>query len=723
MLSFTNDNAEICVIGRTSFSSGIGAIGYGTAELLARNFPICFLPTEPLMRARDTICLPNGRLLPVCKDTSLIKVSFFCDVLWNGVHDFNYDLSPPNSLKYAWFVYDSDRLPPRWSYLLNNHFDLVLAASPHLVQTARANGVTSPIACLPIPLDLDSFLSKPMRVRDSRVVRFGCVAAFHPRKGIEELVRAFLSAYARTAEVDLVLHSNVGIGDTFERVRALVAQSGATNIHISREMLSDGEKNQLIQSFDVFVSCSRGEGYSIGPREALACGKAVVLSDNGGHQDLAGVPGVFLVSPDMTLPARYPEIDNLVFGEQHAVSPGLVAQSLEAARAFVTGDDYHGTARARRDFARDCSFSRLSSTLAALVDPSIGKFRAGAKPRHVSVPVDFEQKVETNLGRGADRLSGVRRQVCAAYDGGFFSIFNAFMSHLVWQQHEERCHAVLPDWDVERLNRRLDGVEIQSFCYGQPGDGNLWLKLFEPLFGATVAEMQDASWLWRHAEEPEARHNEAREPLMTFVNAFDLYNSGEFAAWRRQYHKVLKQHVRLLPELAGEIEQFAAANLTAPLLIAAHVRHPSHTVEQPGEVIAHTDAYIAAIRAQVEGRGVDISSPDWAIFLATDQDRVVERFREVYGRRVAYYGDVRRTHAHEDAKFDALSGLERNRDGYQLQHLVAADRANWSSRMAWEVVRDAFTMAHCHCLLHVVSNVSTAVAYMNPSMDMVFCAG
>src|SRR6185312_2144608 len=98
------------------------------------------------------------------------------------------------------------------------------------------------------------------------------------------------------------------------------------------------------------------------------------------------------------------------------------------------------------------------------------------------------------------------------------------------QQREDRCHAVLPDWDVERLNRRL-GDKALSFCYGQPGDGNLYLKLFEPLFGATQEEMQDERWLWRHATAPAFNHNEDREPLLTYKHAFDLYRDPDFPAW------------------------------------------------------------------------------------------------------------------------------------------------------------------------------------------------
>ena len=157
-------------------------------------------------------------------------------------------------------------------------------------------------------------------------------------------------------------------------------------------------------------------------------------------------------------------------------------------------------------------------------------------------------------------------------------------------------------------------------------------------------------------------------------------------------------------------------------MVAAHVRHPSHTVEQPDAKIAHTEAYVARIYEVIRRRGLDPSDPGWGVFLATDQERVVERFRAEFGDRVCCFGDVRRTRADEDAAYDALPSDEKNREGHQLQHLVAASRENWSIRMAREVVRDAWVMARCHVLLHVVSNVSTAVSYMNPDLEMLFCS-
>ncbi len=694
-------------------------MSFAACELLARNFPVCVIPTERNLREQDQITLPNGRVLPICHEPERIKASFFCDVIWNGVADYNYALVPTNSLKYAWLVYDSDQLPPRWVQLLNQHFDLVVTTSPHLIDVAEASGVENPIACLPIPLDLDLLLAQSLLLREKERIRFGSVVAFHPRKGTLTLIEAFRRMYAARQDVELVLHSNLAFGDYLDQARQLAGD--VPNIQITCGDLSAVEKNRLIQSFDVFINCSHGEGYSIGAREALALGKALVVSDIGAHKDLLEQPGVFRVPAELAIPARYPEIDNGVFGQQRAARVGAVADALGEAMEFARSDEYDRTVYARRVAARDFSFDALSIPFATLFNPDIPSFRRRSTPPNVRIPEAFTRVVQKRLGRRANTLSAVRHQVCRAYDGGFFSIFNAFMSHLVWQQREDRCHAVYPDWDVDRLLEQMRGERILSFCYGQPGDGNLWLHLFEPLFGSTAAEMNDPSFLYHHASEPENQHNTDREPLMTYVHAYRLYRTRDFAAWRRQYHRVFREHVHLRPPLQAELNDFANRCMSRPFMIAAHVRHPSHTVEQPGAVIAREETYIRRIYGTVASHGFDRAGHDWGVFLATDQERVVRRFRDEFGDRLACYSDVRRTVAAEDAAFEALPINEQNSDGHQLQHLVAADRSSWSVRMAWEVVRDAYCMARCQVLLHVVSNVSTAVAYMNPELEMVFC--
>ena len=54
--------------------------------------------------------------------------------------------------------------------------------------------------------------------------------------------------------------------------------------------------------------------------------------------------------------------------------------------------------------------------------------------------------------------------------------------------------------------------------------------------------------------------------------------------------------------------------------------------------------------------------------------------------------------------------------------MLAADQQRWSTRLAWEVWRDAEAMAASDVLLHAVSNVATAVSFLSPGVEMVYCA-
>jgi len=275
---------------------------------------------------------------------------------------------------------------------------------------------------------------------------------------------------------------------------------------------------------------------------------------------------------------------------------------------------------------------------------------------------------------------------------------------------------------VERLLRQLGSKMPVSFCYGTQEDGNLWLSFFEPLFGATREEMNSSDFLEQNAQPPREECNERREPLLTYKNADALYRESWFPQFRCLYHRYFDRHVRLLPHLRNEVDRFCAP-FEGRLMLAAHVKHPSHVIEQAGNTIAGVPDYIASIAAILRQRGISESADDWGLFLATDRDAVVDEFIERFRGHVFVHRDVRRTTRQDDARFAALTPEHQRLEGHMIQHLVAADTSKWSTRMAWEVIRDAYAMARCDMLLHVVSNISTAVSYMNPQVTLVHIDG
>jgi glycosyltransferase involved in cell wall biosynthesis len=239
---------EVCVVGRCDFATGIGSVTYAACEMFGRNFPTCIFPTEPALRGQEHITLPNGRQIPVCKDPNAVRASLYCDVIWNGAGDYNYALLPKGGLKLATLVWDSDELPSEWISILNDHFDGVVCLSPHLVEMAQQSGVNGPFATVPLALDLEGLSSEPFAPLNKKL-RVGCVAAFHPRKGIPILMEAFASLYAGRDDIELFLHSNLAFGGTVDRIKKLAATLGLTNIVVSTEALSVDAKNDLISSF------------------------------------------------------------------------------------------------------------------------------------------------------------------------------------------------------------------------------------------------------------------------------------------------------------------------------------------------------------------------------------------------------------------------------------------------------------------------------------------
>lgn len=722
MLDLTNENPEICILGRTDFTSGIGIAVYCCCELLARNFPVSIYPLDRgTKKHSNSIRLPNGRILPICRNFKNIKVFFYADILWNGEYDLHYTLIPKHGLRIAGHLpLDSDLFPAKWVEILNHHFDVAYVTSKHIESVARKSGVKIPLGTLPVALDIDKYLARPVSTFGYPKMRFGSIAAFHPRKNIDILVKAFIKEFKNNNNIELILHSNAKFGETYNEIKNLIKFSQTKNIIISHKNINEDEKLKLLESIDIFINCSKGEGFSSGAREALALGKVLVLSEIGPHKDLENVHGVFMIPPTIAVPARYPEIDNLICGYQYSVTVANVQKALRDAYQYVVSGQANTTTNWRKAKAHEFSFSRLSTSYAETISPDIAQFKSLARRssftrRHKDCSDIARQK----LGPFDNALSTINRTIIPAHDGGFFSVFNIFISHLVCDSYKDRCHLVLPDWDVSRLlSRKQSGDKMVSFCYGKPEDGNIWLKLFKPLYGLSPEQMNNEHFLYHKSSVPDQHFNELREPLLTYINAYDLYCSPTFKNFRKQYNKFFKTHVHLLPELQKEINSFIQSHFTNSFILAAHVKHPSHMIEQPEHCIANGQAFIDSIQNRIKQLENKKREQDWKVFLATDQDRVVQQFQTVFGNKLIYYPDVRRTKIQEDEFYDQLSNEEKAKEGYQVQHLVAANPENWNIRMAWEVLRDTITMSQCNVLFHVVSNVSTAVSYMNPEIEM-----
>lgn len=254
-------------------------------------------------------------------------------------------------------------------------------------------------------------------------------------------------------------------------------------------------------------------------------------------------------------------------------------------------------------------------------------------------------------------------------NAGFFANFNNVVAILAHQLGEDGAAAARVDWRVRAGD--------SDFPYGPVGC-NAWDQFFEPL---------------RFADPPAAERPARNFPdpnLCTF-RPYWLYKCDR--TWRRRYHAVAREHVRLTPRLRERVAALRAGMAGRPV-VGVHARSPAHSVENIFP-IPRTAYFIARARQLLA------ETDNGLIFLATDTAATAQAFAAAFGDRLVLQPDVQRATA----------------EGVQVhQHHPLPDQD-----LGEQVLVDCLLLASCDVLLHVTSGVATAAGYLNPDLRMVYC--
>jgi hypothetical protein len=275
--------------------------------------------------------------------------------------------------------------------------------------------------------------------------------------------------------------------------------------------------------------------------------------------------------------------------------------------------------------------------------------------------------------QGTGHQSAIQRQytlVVTAWNGGFFSHVNRVVNHLHHSLGHKGCAAVRVDWRA--------GDHIPLFVYGTRTDGELWRHFFEPL--AFPNSPDDERATWRYADLS-----------MTGLHAYDMYKRG--SRWRTQYGRAFAEHVHVREGLRHRAHDLWKDCGVSVRSIGVHYRHPDHGHECP-RPIPPIEAFIDRTRSLLGG------DSRASVILATDVHDAVDSFRAAFGDRLLVQPGVARIHAHE------------------RQH---SPNKPPSIALGEQAMIDALLLARCDVLLHTVSNLATAVGYMNPKLRMVYC--
>ena len=283
---------DLAVFGRVRFADGIGRQTIGIIDCLKSDVRINFINTEIGFSTLQDINADIAHILSQ-QNSEVFKsnVGIFEMVLSSDPCKWWYKkIQESCAIKIAYSMFEATQIIPEWVSILNDVFDAVVVPDNYLIQVYKKSGVTIPIFVLPLGIYIEEFLKSPQKTSPGKPFVFGISAAFADRKNHIKLLESFIQEFGNSPDVVLKIHGRICEGkngmDICKKCINTIREKRLKNIQLINKSLAWHEYIQFISSFDCYVFISKGEGFSITPREALACGIPVILSNNTTHQTI-----------------------------------------------------------------------------------------------------------------------------------------------------------------------------------------------------------------------------------------------------------------------------------------------------------------------------------------------------------------------------------------------------------------------------------------------------
>lgn len=295
---------DLTIVGNISMGDGLGKIGINFIKSLKNKCSINWLPSQGLKP--DLKDMPNDIIKIIKnKDKSSGKITILTDIPWCKYGTFANNVSADSLIKIAYSMLETNKIPIEWVNIFNNKFDLVVVPDQYYANVYKDSGVAIPIFVLPIIMDLKKFynFSKLEPKRKNDIFTFGNNSSIWLHKNVELLIKAFGLAFSNNKNVRLLINSrHVEPGNNL--VAALKYSNKALIEFTSKKLNDDGLLN-FLSKIDCYVSFSKGEGFSLCPRECLAMNIPCIISNNTAHTNICGTGFVRSVDSNLLVKSIY----------------------------------------------------------------------------------------------------------------------------------------------------------------------------------------------------------------------------------------------------------------------------------------------------------------------------------------------------------------------------------------------------------------------------------
>ncbi len=298
---------DLTIVGQLKVAGSLERLPVSLTHLLKNDISINFIPTPGHYDFAE-IPIDEQNIL-ANPDKTPGNVALLFDVLWLKSRT-PADLVPDSLIKIAYSMLEGTRIPSQWVTILNEKFDLVVVPDEYYETVYRNCDVQIPIYVVPLGVDIEDFLNEPIKETATTPFVFGSSGVFMPRKNQRLLIDAFIEEFGNNPSVQLKLHGRgVFEFDMPAVVKQIDNLRGETNTEPNVELITSffTKKQYLdfLTTLDCYVLLSKGEGFSLTPREALALAKPCIISDNTSHKTIVNTGYVYGVPSDIKNPAYY----------------------------------------------------------------------------------------------------------------------------------------------------------------------------------------------------------------------------------------------------------------------------------------------------------------------------------------------------------------------------------------------------------------------------------
>jgi glycosyltransferase involved in cell wall biosynthesis len=314
----SNQTYDLTIAGRVLLGDGIGKQGVDLIQTMGPDFKISFIHTGRVRTPQIQALRPEiqrilelsgivlkGRVLiledPISRDHSNDET---VGEYWR---EYGLPEEDPHQIRIAYSMIESSKIPRKWVSIINHRFDAVAVPDPFLVSVYEASGVTVPIFVVPLGRDLSAFLDTPLKISRNTPFVFATFNTCERRKNTLRTVQGFARAFGNNPNVELHLGWRCCRDKSYrQEILDEIARLGLTNVLIEEGSVDFPEHYARFCKIDCHVSLSTGEGFSILPREAMALGIPVIVSDNTGQTTICDSGLVRTVPSNIEVPAMYP---------------------------------------------------------------------------------------------------------------------------------------------------------------------------------------------------------------------------------------------------------------------------------------------------------------------------------------------------------------------------------------------------------------------------------